>query len=178
MPGDDTNTVNSDGTWSYINKQDNVSIYHPLPFIKAWNKVSSVQIDASKFTGLSSYNFNYDEVVEKFIEEEKRTKDLSSEDAEMDKFLRGLSDDNIRYKIPVSNWKGNFEKLYKNKMMEKNESLKKEFMDFFNFQRTMWVNNRIYTPMYSGPQCGDPQAQLKLANKMCEITKQSKERGY
>ncbi len=174
MVGDFKNTVYSDGEYSDINKTS--CLYHPNEFIKEWNKVSNVKINTSEFENLSKYDLVYDGVVEKFIEEENEDPDPRVRFARS--FAKLASMDNIKYKLPIPSWESSFKRLYKDRMMTKDQSLKKEFMNFFQVQSNMFSNNKIFMPMFSGPQCGDAIAQLKLAQTVVKILKkQEKERG-
>jgi hypothetical protein len=160
MPGDDKNVVYSDGTWSHVNKKD--GLYHPKAFIKYWNTVSDVKIDSSKFENLSKYEFEYDDVVLSL---------KPTDNSRLAEIIADMNRDRIEYRLPIGrgSWDSSFKALYKEKMLENDIALKKEFLSFFNVPGNMWVNNRLFKPMYSGPQCGEPKAQLRFAEEIARV---------
>lgn len=164
MIGDFKNTVYSDGTWSHINNVS--SLYHPKAFIEEWNKVSDVKIDSDPFKKLSKYEFVYDSLVDQFINDDRYKDDNNNPLAV---FTRMSGDTDITHKLPIYEWSKCFKLLYFERMKTKDSSLKKEFLDFFNVQNTMFDNNKLFMPAFNGPQCGDPKEQLKLAKKMVQV---------
>lgn len=190
MEGETEVKVCSDGNWSshiIIDGKSIDGLYHLDKFIKEWNKHSKVKIDISKFEGLSKYHFVYDDMkntLERTLSNDIEITELSElsgdpgftseqqerlDDLKWERKRESFNMHRLDHRLPLSNWDTSFSKLYDGMIRTDQGGLKKEFIDYFAFYHKMWANNRILTPMYSGPQCGDVTSQLIHAKKIVEI---------
>lgn len=115
----------------------------------------------SRFLGLNEQIDNYKQMTELF----ERTK--KNENNSFDKMFL-LTPVTI-----LSSFRDNiyFLDIYKELILNKNKEIFDKIIDFKELDNRMYVLNTMYTPMFQGTQCGDPEEELRLHALCCDILK-------
>jgi len=191
VEGVDDYVIQTDGEYSHIAKVEkdgtykDVGMCHTLEKMQEqWKELTGKDLHIPEEAKTKHrYDITFDELRDMYKQEEearlsevrlKKMQDEGETDEKLMEQMKTVSEFmsmQIKYSLKSRSKGRSYLDVYKPEIMDDNPLIRKMICEMTCLSSFMFNNNKLYMPNFSGPQCGEPRAELALLEKAIEFSK-------